>query len=83
MYRISEYNPAESRAVAGIVKSQAIAISPATSHLTLFSRSAAPTPMMVVLTTWVVDTGPPTSEADKITAADVTCEEKPSTGRIL
>jgi len=40
-------------------------------------------PMMAELTTCVVLTGPPTSEALKITAADASWEANPSTGRIL
>ena len=56
---------------------------PATPQRTLLSRSAEPMPTIVELTTWVVLTGPPTSEAPKMTAADVTWLLKPWTGRIL
>ena len=77
------YKPAPIRAVVGMVRSQAVAIPFATVQRTLFFRSAAPTPMIAELTTWVVLTGPPASEAPSMTSADVSWEAKPSTGRIL
>ena len=80
---ISQYIPAPTNPVAGMVKNHAVAISPATPHRTLFTLSAAPTPMMAVLTTCVVDTGPPIKEAPSITAAEDNCEQKASTGFIL
>jgi len=58
---INQYIPAANRAVAGMVSSQAVAISRTTPQRTLLTRSAAPTPIMDELTTWVVLTGPPTS----------------------
>ena len=54
-----QYSPAATRAVAGMVRNQAVAISWATPQRTLLTLSAAPTPMMAELTTWVVLTGPP------------------------
>ena len=66
-----QYIPAATNAVAGMVSSQAVAISCATPQRTLFILSAAPTPMMAELTTWVVLTGPPTSEAPRMTTAEV------------
>jgi len=67
---ITQYNPAAMSAVEGMVKSQAVAISWATPQRTLLTRSAAPAPIMDELTTWVVLTGPPTSEAPRMTVAD-------------
>lgn len=75
--------PAATKAVAGMVSSQAVAISWATVQRTLFTLSAAPAPMIEELTTCVVLTGPPNSDAVKITTADANCEAKASTGRIL
>ncbi len=67
---MTQYDPAATNAVAGMVSSQAVAISCATPQRTLFKRSAAPTPMMAELTTWVVLTGPPRMEAPRMTAAE-------------
>jgi len=80
---ISQYSPAASRAVAGMVKNQAVSISLATPQRTLLTRSAAPTPIMEKLTTWVVLTAPPNKETSKITDAEEHCAEKPSIGWIL
>jgi len=70
---ISQYAPAATKAVAGMVTIQAIAISPPTPQRTMLTRSAEPTPLMAELTTWVVLTGPPTRDAPRITKAEVTC----------
>ena len=51
-----------------------------TAQCTLDLRSAAPAPSMDMLTTWVVLTGPPASEAPRITAAEANCEVKPWIG---
>ena len=42
----------------------------ATPHLTAEALQADPTPIMLEDTTWVVDTGPPTTEAPRITNAE-------------
>jgi hypothetical protein len=60
---------------------QVRAISPALSQCTYFGLSEAPIPMMVVETTWVVETGAPSIEAPKITAADASCESRAWSGR--
>ena len=78
-----QYTPAAISAVAGMVNSQAVAISRATPQRTLFTLSPAPTPMMDELTTCVVLTGPPMSEAPRMTVDEASWEENPSTGRIL
>ena len=65
-----QYNPAAKSAVAGIVRTQAVTISLPTPQRTLFIRSAAPTPKMDELTTWVVLTGPPINDAPKITTEE-------------
>lgn len=72
---MTQYMPAATSAVAGIVNNQAVAISCATPQRTLFSRSAAPTPIMAELTTCVVLTGPPTIEAPRITIADAAVKQ--------
>ena len=55
---------------AGMVTIQATTISWATFQRTLLMRSAEPTPMIAELTTWVVLTGPPNSDAPKMTVAE-------------
>jgi hypothetical protein len=55
---------------AGIVINQARMIFFATPHRTAEILCPAPTPMMLEETTWVVDTGPPTIAAPKITVAE-------------
>ena len=40
-------------------------------------------PMMAVLTTWVVDTGPPMADAARITPADVIWASRAWMGRTL
>ena len=47
------------RAEAGMVRIQAMMILPANPHRTPESRFVAPTPMMDVAMTWVVETGTP------------------------
>jgi hypothetical protein len=57
-------------AVAGIVINHARRIFFATPHRTADILCPAPTPMMLEETTWVVETGPPTKAAPKITIAE-------------
>ena len=59
------------------------AISPATLHRTLLSRSEDPTPIMAELTTCDMLTGTPKRDALRITMAEVNCVEKLCRGRIL
>src|SRR4030042_5278647 len=75
-----QYKPAATSAVAGIVSTQAVAISLPTPQRTLFFLSAAPTPMIDELTTWVVLTGPPINDAPNITTDEDNCEANPSMG---
>src|SRR4030043_171475 len=77
-----QYKPAATSAVAGIVSTQAVAISLPTPQRPLFFLSAAPTPMIDELTTWVVLTGPPTKEAPRMTTDEDNCDANPSIGLI-
>ena len=61
----------ESNALAGIVISQAVMISPATLQRTLLARSAEPTPMIAELTTCEALTGTPKKDAVRITTAEL------------
>lgn len=70
-------------AVMGMVSTHDKKISFSTSHLTFESRSPAPAPMMDMLTTCVVLTGPPNNEALMITMADANWEVKLCIGFIL
>ena len=70
-------------ALAGMVTTHAVRISPATPQRTLPNRSDEPTPMIAELTTCVVLTGSPINEAVRITITEVNCVEKLWTGRIL
>ena len=56
---MSQYVPAETSALAGIVMNHAVTISSATLHRTLAMLSDEPTPMIAELTTWDVLTGNP------------------------
>ena len=56
---------------------------PATPQRTAESRLAAPAPMIAPLITCVVDSGKPTCDADRITAAPAPCAAKPWAGSIL
>lgn len=71
-----KYNTADNIAVIGTVSTHAKKISFNTDHLTLDTRSPAPAPMMDMLTTCVVLTGPPRKEEVKITTAEANCEVK-------
>src|SRR5690349_20930875 len=74
---------AATHADAGIVVPHACKMCFATLHRTDETRSAAPTPMTLVATTWVVDTGMPAAVEPKRTAAEATCESKAWTGSSL
>jgi hypothetical protein len=70
-------------AVTGIVSTQDKNISFNTVHLTLEILSPAPAPIIDILTTCVVLTGPPNMEAVTITSADANWEAKLWMGLIL
>lgn len=72
----SQYTPAETNALAGMVINQAVTISSATLQRTLAKLSEDPTPMIAELTTWDVLTGNPKKEAVRITKPEVNCVEK-------
>ena len=59
------------RADPGMVIAHVLSISTAFAHLTERGFSEEPIPIIEELTTWVVDTGAPVSEALSITAAEV------------
>ncbi len=67
------------KAEAGIVMNHARIIFLATPHLTAEILWPAPTPMMLEETTWVVETGPPTKEAERITIAEAVWAQKACT----
>ena len=67
---------AEQNAETGTVTIQAMAISLITPHRTLPNLSEEPTPTMAELTTCVVLTGAPVSEAKTMTMAEVNCAAK-------
>ncbi len=66
----------DNNAVMGIVSTHDRKMCFNTSHLTLEIRSPAPAPMIAMLTTCVVLTGPPKMEAVIITTADANGEVK-------
>ena len=80
---ITQYTPAETKALAGMVMNQAVTISSATLQRTLPKLSEAPTPMIAELTTCDVLTGNPKNEAPRITNPEVIWVEKLWMGRIL
>ena len=61
---------------AGMVMNQARMICLATPHRTAEILWPAPTPIMLEETTWVVDTGPPSNAATRITMAEEVCAQK-------
>src|SRR6266511_3836619 len=74
---------AANTAAAGKVVTQASRILPTTSQPTCrYRRRPTPTPTTEEETTWVVLAGAPTSEADRITAAELAWLTRPSTGRM-
>jgi hypothetical protein len=80
---ISQYTPAASTPLAGMVISHAVMISSATLQRTLLARSAEPTPMIAELTTCEVLTGTPKKDAARITPAELSWVAKLCKGRIL
>src|ERR671933_990686 len=68
---------------AGSVSTQATTMLPATPQRTAETRLAAPAPMIPPEITCVVESGKPTCDADRITAAPAACAAKPCAGSIL
>src|SRR6266849_5837301 len=68
-------------AAAGIVKTQAQTIRPATRHLTADRRVVDPTPAIAPVIVCVVDTGMPINVAPKRVIAPAVSAQKPPTGR--
>ena len=70
-------------AEAGSVRSQAATMLPATPQRTAERRLAAPAPITAPEIVWVVDSGYPTCEAARMTAAPLPCAANPWAGSIL
>jgi hypothetical protein len=68
-------------AAAGIVKTQAQTIRPATRHLTADSRATDPTPVMAPVMVCVVETGIPANVAPNKVSAPAVSAQNPPTGR--
>src|SRR2546430_16758604 len=67
-------------AAAGIVRTHAHTICPATPHRTADSRWAAPTPAIAPVMVWVVLTGMPKWEARNSVIAPLVSAQKPPNG---
>src|SRR5712675_1550875 len=74
---------AANAAAAGIVKTQAHTILPATRHLTADRRVVDPTPAIAPVIVCVVDTGIPAAVAPNKVIAPAVSAQKPPTGRNL
>src|SRR6266699_2555520 len=74
---------AAKNAAAGIVKTQAHTILPATRHLTAESRVVDPTPAIAPVMVCVVDTGIPAAVAPNNVSAPAVSAQNPPTGRNL
>src|SRR5216683_3382833 len=72
---------AANAAAAGIVKTQAQTIRPATRHLTADRRVVDPTPAIAPVMVCVVDTGIPAAVAPNNVIAPAVSAQKPPTGR--
>src|ERR1700754_2114622 len=70
-------------AAQGSVSTQATTMLPATPQRTADRLLAAPAPMIPPLATCVVESGKPTCDADRITAAPTPWAAKPCAGSIL
>ena len=70
-------------AAAGIVRTHAQAILPATRHLTAESRVVEPTPAIALVIVCVVETGIPENVAPKIVIAPAVSAQNPPTGLSL
>jgi hypothetical protein len=67
---ITQYKPADNRALAGKVSTQEIAMSHPIFQRTIFTCSPAPIPIIEELATWVVLTGLPSKLALMITITE-------------
>src|SRR6266478_10195587 len=74
---------AANAAAAGIVKTHAHTILPATRHLTAERRVVDPTPAIAPVIVCVVDTGIPAAVAPNKVIAPAVSAQKPPTGRNL
>src|SRR5882672_823222 len=70
-------------AAAGIVKTQAQTMRPATRHLTADKRVVDPTPAIAPVMVCVVETGIPAAVAPNNVIAPAVSAQKPPTGRNL
>ena len=80
---IMKNDKAANAAAAGIVKTQAHTIRPATRHLTADSRVVDPTPAIAPVMVCVVETGIPAAVAPNKVIAPAVSAQKPPTGRNL
>src|SRR6266404_6259191 len=78
---ISKKEIAANAAAAGIVKTQAQTIRPATRHFTADRRVVDPTPAIAPVIVCVVDTGMPNMVAPNKVTAPAVSAQKPPTGR--
>ena len=69
------------RAQAGIVRTHAHKIRPASPQRTARTREVAPTPTIAPVIVWVVLTGMPKLDALRMTIAPADSAQKPPTGR--
>jgi hypothetical protein len=77
--RTSQHN-AETAAAQGMVRIQAVTMLPATPQRTAEIRRVAPTPMIEVLITCVVEIGRPSCAVVSSTLLATVCAAKPLTG---
>lgn len=80
---ITKNDAAANAAAAGIVRTHAQTILPATRHFTADSRVVEPTPAIALVMVCVVDTGMPENVAPKIVIAPAVSAQNPPTGRSL
>src|SRR5438309_8429609 len=77
---ITRNDAAANAAAAGIVRTHAHTILPATRHLTADNRVVEPTPAIALVIVCVVDTGIPEKVAPKIVIAPAVSAQNPPTG---
>src|SRR4051812_50037573 len=70
-------------AAAGIVRTQAQTMRPATRHFTADRRVVDPTPAIAPVIVWVVETGMPINVAPNKVQAPAVSAQNPPTGRSL
>src|ERR1700730_7569900 len=81
--RIMKNDSAANVAAAGMVRTHAQTILPATRHLTADSRVVDPTPAIAPVIVWVVDTGIPEKVAPNKVSAPAVSAQNPPTGLSL